>query len=70
MIKSIVGAVAGAVTLGILAPLLAVVFGWIEFESVFAFGIGSAVVGAVLGFFVPMLFIRSVLFFLDPDLFG
>ncbi|MHC4262685.1 MAG: hypothetical protein ACYSWX_09205 [Planctomycetota bacterium] len=70
MLKSFVGSVLGAITLATISSVTGVLMEWFGFDSTFVTVAGvSAVIGAVLGWILPGLFIKPLLFFLEPDIF-
>lgn len=70
MLKTIVGALVGSLTLAILIPATGLLLGWLDVDKTLLVVAGvSSVGGAVLGAIRPGLFIGSVLFFLEGDVF-
>ena len=70
MIKSLVGALLGSLVLAVMIPLTGLLLGWLEFDKVLlAVGAISAVAGAILGWLRPGLFIKTILFFVEPTIF-
>ena len=69
VIKSLIGAALGALVFTCLFGVLALVFGWFDFEGALAFTGFGAVLGAVLGWTRPMPFINTLLFWLEGDIF-
>lgn len=70
MIKQLVGALLGALSFAVVLPCSALLVGWAELGdlslAVFA---SCAAAGAVLGWLRPGLFIKTLLFFIEPNLF-
>jgi hypothetical protein len=70
MLKSLVGALVGSLTLAIVVPLAGLLLGWVEFDKgvLVVSGI-SAIGGAILGWVRPGIFLKTILFFIEPSIF-
>jgi hypothetical protein len=70
MIKSLVGALLGALSLSLIVSVSVLLMGWLGSPASLLVVAGIAAVGgAILGWVRPRLFIRPILFFLDPSVF-
>jgi hypothetical protein len=70
MIKSLIGALVGSLTLFVIVSVSGLLLGWPGSPEglLVAGGIG-AIGGAILGWIRPGLFIKTILFFLEPSIF-
>ena len=70
MVKSLIGALLGSLTLAVIVSLTGLLLGWLGFDkSLLVAGGISAIGGAILGWIRPAIFTNTLLFFLEPSVF-